>query len=114
MGDYLSPVIVNHMLQSYGLRQDVIVERTRHLYAVGSILAHGYQNATVWGSGLLNGNTKKARLYLHMQKLDIRAVRGPLTREVLIRNGKKVPEVYGDPAIIMPDIYNPSSIRKKI
>ena len=89
------------------------VAETRHLYAVGSILAHGYQNATVWGSGLLNGNTKKTKLRLHMQKLDVRAVRGPLTRDILRLNGQKCPEVYGDPAILMPMFYSPIFKEKK-
>lgn len=113
LGDYLSQVVVDHMLNVYGLSWDTDVGKTKHLYAVGSILAHGYQNATVWGSGLLNGNTKKARVCLHLQKLDVRAVRGPLTRDILLSNGQKCPEIYGDPAIILPEIYSPTSFEKK-
>lgn len=113
LGDYLSQIVVDHMLNEYGLSWDTDVGKTKHLYAVGSILAHGYQNATVWGSGLLNGNTKKARICLHLQKLDVRAVLEPLTRDVLLSNGQKCPEIYGDPAIILPKIYSTPTSKKK-
>ena len=113
LGDYLSPLIVEKCADYWGVDTTHKVRGTRHIYAVGSILAHGYQNATVWGSGLLNGNTKKAKLSLHLQKLDVRAVRGPLTREVLIKNGQQCPEVYGDPAVLMPMFYQPAAVDKK-
>ncbi len=40
--------------------------------------------------------------------MDIRAVRGPLTRRVLQACGYNVPKIFGDPAILLPDIYNPN------
>lgn len=117
LGDYLSAVVVLHMEKINGVcvRGDTS-HLVRHLYAVGSILQAGYQNATVWGSGFIQDplGSGLTRL-LHssrLRKLDIRAVRGPLTRQALLALGHQCPEIYGDPAILMPRIYQPSHIEK--
>ncbi len=67
---------------------------------VGSILAHVNSNCVVWGSGIIS------------KKIDIKeakflAVRGPLTRKYLINLGYDVPEIYGDPGILLPVFYSP-------
>ena len=85
--------------------------KTRHLYAIGSIIDGGYQDAVVWGSGLLRG--KDHYWWRRLRKLDLRAVRGPLTRQALLNNGYSCPEVYGDPAILMPLFYRPADTRKR-
>ena len=110
LGDTLSPIIVNHMLSQRGLDSNVVVSSRRHLYAVGSVLTAGIQDCTVWGSGILNAGL----IYrLSRRRFDVRAVRGPLTRAILMDYGHIVPEVYGDPAILMVEIYNPVNIEKK-
>lgn len=109
LGDNISPVIVRYVLEINGLDINQEIHGTVHLYAIGSIITAGAQDCTIWGSGLLNTRILNR---LSNRKLDIRAVRGPLTRAVLIDRGLDVPEVYGDPAILMPYIYNPK-VRKK-
>lgn len=109
LGDDLSPVVCKYLCDQFNIDWNAKQKRTKHLYAIGSILGFGCQNATVWGSGLL----EPYRLYkrnIRSAKLDVRAVRGPLTREYLLKMGVSCPEVYGDPAILMPCIYQPKSV----
>ena len=116
LGDYLSTVVYRYMLSRKGLSEDSHVSggKPKHLMAIGSILGgSGDFDATVWGSGIRNFSSVKG-LYIKKfyQKLDVRAVRGPLTRDALLQCGLKCPEVYGDPAIIMPLIYHPKECEK--
>lgn len=105
LGDYLSVVVVKNLLIERNILEHKKLYDTKHLYAIGSIIFYGFQRATIWGSGLLH----KAPFYRmpFIYHLDIRAVRGPLTRKSLMKNGFKVPEVYGDPAILLPLFYTP-------
>lgn len=111
VGDMLSPVVTEFLLEKNDIsRSDPSLE-TRHFYAIGSVIDGGYQDAVVWGSGLLRG--KDRYWWRSLRKLDIRAVRGPLTRQALLKNGFSCPEIYGDPAILMPLIYCPSDVQKQ-
>ena len=109
LGDYLGEVVVNWMLTRKGLSLDDYVEKKKHLLTVGSGAVKSYQNMTVWGSGVERELSQMLRRFFQrswFRKLDIRAVRGPLTREYLTGLGHKCPAVYGDPAILMPLIYD--------
>lgn len=70
--------------------------------AVGSIIHQVDRNTTVWGSGCISRD-----IQIREKPKQVCAVRGPLTREVLISHGVDVPEIYGDPALLMPCFYNP-------
>ncbi|MCD7892371.1 MAG: polysaccharide pyruvyl transferase family protein [Erysipelotrichaceae bacterium] len=109
LGDAISPIIVNYMLNLKGLTLDKPVVKTKHLYAVGSVITAGVQDCTVWGNGVLY---TVLNYRIKNRELDIRSVRGPLTRLVLMEYGYNVPEIYGDPAILMPEIYYPVDIKK--
>ena len=115
LGDSLGEVIIRFLLERKGIDIDTPVSKTKHLNCVGSNIFGSYQDATIWGSGALPHYPTKRQFFCQKtsrRKLDIRAVRGPLTREVMLKLGYKCPEVYGDPAILMPMIYNPN-IEKK-
>ena len=118
MGDYLSYVIVESMCERYGLQFEKEVSKTKHLYAIGSILM-GYQNAVVWGSGF-GYNRPQSFAYkldngIHRLRhsLDVRAVRGPITRNIIQSMGYKCPEVYGDPAVLLPLFYKKERTHEK-
>jgi hypothetical protein len=72
----------------------------KHYLAIGSILSHATKRSIVWGSGIIEKKEK-------VEKAIFLAVRGPQTRFHLLNKGYEVPEIYGDPAILTPNYYNP-------
>ncbi|NLP84323.1 polysaccharide pyruvyl transferase family protein [Microbacterium sp. CFH 90308] len=92
-GDLLGPIVVE------GLRPQVPPPARRRLVAVGSILHLAEDGDVVWGTGR-NGKIPVDRHTFH--SLDVRAVRGPLTRDFLLGRGIEVPETYGDPGLLIP------------
>jgi pyruvyltransferase len=100
-GDYLSSVIVTKMAADADCFLDEERAASARLLAVGSILHFARDGDIVWGSGV-NGKVPVERhSYRH---LDVRAVRGPLTRDFLLRRGIGVPEIFGDPALLIADL----------
>lgn len=67
---------------------------------IGSILGNVTTNCVVWGSGIITTNQE-------VKKATFLAVRGPQTRKRLLALGYQVPEVYGDPALLLSDFYHP-------
>lgn len=113
LGDYLGFVVTSYMLEKKGLSLDTWVKKRKHFSCIGSNVFSSFQHSTIWGAGILMLPTLRpyrliSFLYRYpFSKFDFRAVRGPLTREVVIKYGHQCPEVYGDPAILMPFIYQP-------
>lgn len=109
LGDYLGFVVADYMLKKRGLSLDTWVPQKRHMNSVGATIFSSYQTTTIWGSGVhhAEGIFLKQLHYFPIRRLDIRSVRGPLSREVLLKMGHRCPEVYGDPAVLMPLIYQP-------
>lgn len=109
LGDALAPVVFRWMLERKHLTPETRTPKTGHLMTIGSLLGgSGLFDAAVWGTGVRSYDGicsigKRRRL----QKLDIRAVRGPVTRQILQTFGYSCPQVYGDPAVLMPLIYRP-------
>jgi pyruvyltransferase len=101
-GDYLSTVVVSRVLSLFNHVLDEEVERPARLLAVGSILHFAHDGDTVWGSGVNGKVPESAHRY---RTLDVRAVRGPLTRDFLRRRGVDAPEVYGDPVLLLPRLF---------
>ena len=80
-----------------------------NIMCIGSIVdGHINRNTLVWGAGAMYGGDRK----LKYRPKKVLAVRGPLTREYLLSRGVECPEVYGDPALLLPHIYKPKVEKK--
>ncbi len=101
-GDYLSKIVVSKVLANHGYLLDEETKKANRFLAIGSILHFAKDHDVVWGSGI-NGKIDPNKHKFNT--LDVRAVRGPLTREFLMKRGIKVPEIYGDPALLIPHIF---------
>lgn len=101
-GDLIGPVIVRHITQVKKLAEPV---DERRLVAVGSIMHFARPGDVVWGAGI-NGKEMEKPI---AENLDVRAVRGPRTREILEDLGLDVPEIYGDPALLWSRFWPRSS-----
>lgn len=88
-------------------KQSLYNKETNYLM-IGSILTDKFinPNTIVWGSGMLR------KKLLKKKPQNVCAVRGPLTRNVLLESGINCPEIYGDPALLIPYYYYPY-IQKK-
>ena len=110
-GDTLTPYIFDYFKRNFKLEKQRN-KKTTHLLMCGSIIGFGNFDAIVWGSGILSKEYANSILNNKQIKYDIRAVRGPLTRSILLKRGDSVPEIYGDPAILLPLIYNKEVAKK--
>lgn len=112
VGDLLSKVTFNYLLEYKGIKS-LKSKRTIRITFIGSVIQFLTANAVVYGSGFLFDYVAE-RFGQKKLKLDVRAVRGPLTRAKLEEIGYVVPKVYGDPAILLPIFYTPvlSTVKK--
>lgn len=95
-GDLLGPLIVKKMLVLAAGNE--CWDGDFRVLTVGSVLHFARNGDVVWGTGR-NGKVLDG---LHQfSSLDVRAVRGPLTREYLLCRGINAPPIYGDPALLL-------------
>ncbi len=72
---------------------------------IGSILHHASKDSIIWGSGIIDKTQP-------IKEANYRAVRGPQTRKFLLGLDYICPEVYGDPALLLPKYYHPEVEKK--
>lgn len=106
-GDIITPYLIekiSHKTPKYVNKDFSVYEK--NLLAVGSIVRMATKNTVVWGSGAMNSGEKIS------PDADYRAVRGPLTRQLIIDQGGTCPEIYGDPALLLPLFYSPKTVKR--
>lgn len=105
-GDALNPILIESLSgKKPKLSEEIINLKNENVYSViGSILGiiHN-KNLVVWGSGFISSSSR-----FKVRPRKVCAVRGPLTRKLIINQGIDCPEVYGDPALLYPLFYKPS------
>jgi pyruvyltransferase len=85
--------------------KEVTISKNRdqvHYLSVGSIIGKSTINSIIMGAGAMENYTEISDVK------EVLWVRGPLTRNNLLRSNINCPENYGDPFILFPLIYNKS------
>jgi pyruvyltransferase len=101
-GDHLSRVVAAAVAAERGLTFEDEVTEHRRLLAIGSILHLSATGDAIWGTGI---NGKIPLEEIKAERLAIYAVRGPKTAATLRELGFTVPEVFGDPALLVPRYF---------
>lgn len=97
-GDILTPYVLWH---AFGVMPRWTPHKAADGICIGSIAKFAHKGMAVWGSGMPRTTDPMC------PTANWTAVRGPLSRKVVLENGGKVPEVYGDPAVLLPELYAP-------
>lgn len=111
-GDWIGPQLVNNYTGRQPVQSDRNVAGSRLLFAVGSILTLvNRNNVDIWGSGLMRPLTPtESEIKSRLQGIKVHAVRGKLTQRELLRSTPwHVPDVFGDPGLLVPDMVDAPS-----
>jgi len=98
-GDKLNPYLVEKLTGKQSFNP--YFNDWLRYFVIGSILDRADKNSVIWGSGFISANSRPSGA-----PNKIHAVRGPLTRDIFVREGIDCPSIFGDPAILLK-IYFP-------
>ncbi|NJB86681.1 pyruvyl transferase [Lewinella marina] len=113
-GDILNPYLVEALTgqKCINLKDIYLIKNRRKFTCIGSVLDQNirFGGFEVWGSGFIRKPDN-----LPYTPSVVHAVRGPLSRDVYESFNIDCPPVYGDPAILLPRLYNPDiAIKHKV
>lgn len=93
-GDVLTPKLLDHFNIPYTFVGDP--QKEFDAMCIGSIARWAKKGTSVFGSGFMSRN--------HTPNIEAnyRFVRGPISRNMIINAGGSCPEIYGDPALLLP------------
>ena len=96
-GDMLGPAVATALVP-----KEMTASTPSRLLSIGSVLHFAQDGDVVWGSGV---NGKVTGELVGARRLDVRAVRGPLTARALSDRGIEAPNVFGDPGLLAPALF---------
>jgi pyruvyltransferase len=98
-GDLITPYYLKKFCKSDGFSYDFSTDNSK-IISCGSIMRLCHDNVIVYGSGIrdIDQNIKKGI---------IKIVRGPLTRNRLLKINCYCPPIFGDPGLLLPIYYYP-------
>ncbi len=108
-GDDLNVYLIEELTHKKVLKYDEFLHfKKRNILCIGSIVEYLCDNnSIIWGAGALFGDQR-----LHCIPKQVLATRGPKTQLLFQLSGVECPSIFGDPALLLPIVYNPK-IEKK-
>lgn len=105
----LSPFLFAHKVDESVHLVDLYYRKNQENFCIiGSIIEMlSNEDSIIWGAGIM-GN-----LPMKKKPKKVLAVRGPLSRDYLMRKGIDCPPVYGDPMMLAKYYYQPICRKKK-
>lgn len=94
-GDILTP----HIFNRYGIKHEWATRSNATAISTGSIIKYARNGLTVLGSGAMRQSD------ILSPEAEYLWVRGPLTGEIVRRDGGECPDLYGDPAMLLPRVF---------
>jgi pyruvyltransferase len=106
LGDALTPWLIRKITNKYPsfARPN---EPVMKYFVSGSIAGYTQEHCIVWGSGVISRTDRIS------PRATLLAVRGPITRQIALACGAYCPEVYGDPALLLPRFYRPPNVVRR-
>lgn len=97
-GDILTPYVLWH---AFGVIPRWTTLKEADGFCIGSIAKFSRPGSKMWSTGMPRDNDPLAA------DATWSAVRGPLSRAAVLAAGGNVPEIYGDGAALLPELYAP-------
>lgn len=105
-GNNAGDIINKPVLEALGMKIKLATcEDCNKLIAIGSTMGALREGDIVWGTGCMYDREINSP-----PKTEFLAVRGPLTKNLIKKT--TVPDIFGDPALILPLIYKPPVAKK--
>lgn len=107
-GDELSKYITEQLINRD--KYDLVYNKKHkninyNLVCIGSYIHAAVNNSFIFGSGVRTlDNKENGHKY---NNLNVCAIRGQYSRKYLLKKNIKVPEIYGDPALLLSLFYKP-------